>query len=111
MEFESIDMSEFTKQRYKSIKNSGKYIETNILIGAEKETIDGKIGRLPVVRTTIHDCGPEEIASMYVTLKVLIKQYQEDYPKECLLAEFAMDTDNLATHTEMYKDIDEESEE
>lgn len=110
MEFDSIDIPEFEKQRYKSIKNSGKYIEMNILIGAEKEKFDGKTGRLPVVSMTLHDCGPEEVASMYVTLKTMMKQYQEDYPTECLLAELFMDSDDFTTHRTRYRIDDEEKE-
>lgn len=40
MEFDKIDIIEMEKQRYNSIKEKGKYIELNVLVGGEDESID-----------------------------------------------------------------------
>ena len=90
MSFE-IDMDKNEKKRYDRIKESGAYIELNILIGAKLEKYDGHTGKIPVVTSSIHGCGPEEIANMYMTLKQLVKIYEKNYPAECMLGELTME--------------------
>ena len=93
----NVDIDEMERQRYNSIKKSGKYIELNIIIGAEKEKFDGHIGKLPVVQSCAHNCGPEEIANMYSVLKNMVEYYRKEYPAECLLAELTMNCDNMGS--------------
>ena len=87
MEF---DINEFELQRYDNIKQSGNYLEVNILIGCEKDIIQGHTGNVPVVRTTMHNCGPEEVANLYASLQGLMTQLEKDYPLACLYAKTAM---------------------
>ena len=91
----SIDMDEMEQKRYDHIKKSGKYIELGILIGVEKDTFDGHIGKLPVVATNAYDCGPEEIANMYITLKTMVAYYEREYPIECALANATMTSTDM----------------
>lgn len=90
-----IDVDEFENQRYEAIKKSGKYIELQIIIGTEKEVINGREGTLPVVKGCMHHCGPEEIGNMYVILKNMTDYYKRKYPLECTLAELTCDCNEV----------------
>lgn len=93
----NIDVSEMERQRYHEIKSKGEYIEVNILIGTERDNFKGHNGKMPVVTTTLHGCGKEEISCMYLTLKALAKQFEEDYPIECMMGEMLMNTESMGT--------------
>lgn len=107
MEF-NIDAAEMERQRYKAIKEKGKYIEVNILIGTEKDNYEGRTGRMPVVTTKMHDCGAEEIACMYLTLKALTNQFEDNYPMECAMGTLLMNTHDIGS---IKKEFDENEEE
>ena len=54
MEIKDVDMFELENQRSEAIKKTGKYIELNIIIGAENDTSsDGSVGKYPVI-TSVH---------------------------------------------------------
>ena len=97
IDFDGVDLNEMEKQRYASIKRKGEYMELNILIGTEKENYEDKLGRMPVITTSMYHCGPEEIACMYATLKSLVEHFQEHYPIECLLSDAFINIDNLGS--------------
>lgn len=81
------DVDELENQRYSIIKNSNHYIELQIIIGKEKEIMNGHTGKLPVIKQNMCHCGPEEVGNMYVVLKNMTEYYKQKYPIECALAE------------------------
>ncbi len=89
MEF-SPDMAESERKRYNAIKESGKYLEFNILIGTEKTKYDEHTGLMPVITTKMHGCGPRELAYLHASLKAMIEQLEHDYPVECLYSTVGM---------------------
>lgn len=91
MKFEEIDIPEMERQRYESIKRTGEYMEVNILVGGENEELgEGLVSKMPVVSTCMRNCGPQEVACMYMTLQELVKKLRKDYPSECFAAEMSM---------------------
>ena len=84
MKFDEINVNKTEKQRYDDIKKKGKYVELDILIGAEKDEFEGHTGKLPVVTTVIKGCGPEEIACLYATLQNLCEHFEKEYLVEKL---------------------------
>lgn len=96
MEMYNVDIPEMEKQRYNCIKNSGKYLEMNILIGAENEDLgDGLVSKAPVISTHMCKCGSQEVGCLYVTLNELMKSLEKRYPMECCIAKLAMHVDDL----------------
>lgn len=106
-----VDMHEFEKQRYKAIKNSNKYIELKVLIGTENEEFDGHVGRMPVVSTEVKNCGEQEMACLYSTLRAYIDHLEKEYPVECLLGKMAMDINHASTVVHYNKEDEENKEE
>lgn len=102
-----IDINGLEKQRYDSIKNSGKYLELNILIGSETESYEDREGNIPVITTVMHGCKPREISCLYTTLKELIKHFEKEYPAECLYAMFTMNCTHLEDFEKSIKKEDE----
>lgn len=102
-----LDMDKMEQKRYDRIKASKEYIEVNILIGVKPEKYDGHIGKMPVVTSSLHKCGSEEIANMYMVLKQMVEIYKEEYPEECLLAELTMECNH---ETNIITDYDNEEE-
>lgn len=105
MEFDHIDIKEMERQRYESIKNSGEYLEFNVLIGVENEKTnqDGVVCKLPVVSTCGIHCGSEEISCLYMTLKAYTKHLEENYPSECFAAKLSMtveESNHITTDTD-----------
>lgn len=97
MKFDKIDVNKMEQQRYDNIKKKGEYIELDILIGTEKDDFGGRKGKLPVVTTTMKDCGPEEIACLYATLQNLCEHFEKEYPMECMLSKLAMEVQHVST--------------
>ena len=97
MKFDEINVNKTEQQRYDDIKKKGKYVELDILIGAEKDEFEGHTGKLPVVTTVMKGCGPEEIACLYVTLQNLCEHFEKEYPMECMLSKIAMDVEYIGT--------------
>lgn len=96
MEIYNVDVPEMEKQRYDYIKNSGKYLETNILIGVENEDLgNGLVSNAPVISTHMCNCGSKEISCLYVTLNELIKSLEKKHPVECCAAKLFMHVNNL----------------
>ena len=96
MEIYNVDVPEMEKQRYDLIKNSGKYLEINILIGVENEDMgDGLVSKAPVISTHMCKCGSQEVGCLYVTLGELMKSLEKKYPMECYIAKLSMRVDNL----------------
>lgn len=111
METYNVDIPEMEKQRYDSIKASGKYAELNILIGAEDErTENGNISKSPVVSTSMRNCSSEEVACLYVTLKAVLQSLRRRYPMECFLGEATMETTNYGT-IDLSEDLSKDEEE
>ena len=105
----SININEMEQQRYNAIKRKGEYVELDILIGVDDSEFRGHTGKMPVVTTQIHGAGPTEIACMYATLNALVKQWEEDYPAECLYAKMCMNSQNVGTvQTEIKRDKKED---
>jgi len=103
------DINEFEQQRYNNIKKSDKYVEVNIIVGAEKEHFYGHTGVVPAVRTILHNCGPEEIGALYVTLQSLMDKLEEEYPLACLYGRTAMKATMLKqTETSLNDSTEEE---
>ena len=93
-----VDINEMERQRYNTIKKNGKYIEVNILVGAEDDvTYKGHKGRMPVIHTEMHNCSSKDISCMYLSLKTLLDDFKEDYPKECLLGEIMFNCHDLSS--------------
>lgn len=91
-------------ERYEKIKKSNKYLELTILIGGNPEMgPDGKEGIAPIVSTTAIGIGAKEIGCMYITLRNLIDEYENNYPIECIAAKKCMDIQNLGTISDMMK--------
>lgn len=92
MEIKDVNMFELEKQRYEAIKNTGKYIELNVLIGEEDDVSSEKsVGKkYPIVKTTMIDCGEKEVARLYATLQGVIEQLEKDYPIACVLSKLTM---------------------
>ena len=83
----NVDIDGMEQQRYDAIKKSGKYLELDILIGADKEKDEhGNTVKMPVVTSVMHRIGSEEIANLYTILTQLKTYYEKEYPIECLLA-------------------------
>ena len=97
MKFDEINVNKTEQQRYDDIKKKGKYVELDILIGAEKDEFEGHTGKLPVVTTVMKGCGPEEIACLYATLQNLCEHFEKEYPMECMLSKIAMDVEHIGT--------------
>lgn len=97
MKFDEINVNKMEQQRYDDIKKKGKYVELDILIGAEKDEFEGHTGKLPVVTTVMKGCGPEEIACLYATLQNLCKHFEKEYPMECMLSKLAMEVEHVGT--------------
>ncbi|MDE6946245.1 MAG: hypothetical protein K2P14_03560 [Anaeroplasmataceae bacterium] len=93
-----VNINELEQQRYNAIKETNEYIEINILIGKEKEKLDNdRIGRMPVITTTMHGCGAEEVACMYSTLTALVEYFEKQYPAECCFAELCMYSNDMGS--------------
>lgn len=107
--FEGIDVNEMERQRYKQIKDSKKYLELNILIGADDEEDLGKglVGKMPVVSTALRNCGSKEVGCLYMTLKSYLDHMEQEYPAECFTAKLAMKVSEVG-HTELSIKHDEE---
>ena len=102
-----VDVDEFENQRYEAIKKSGKYIELQIIIGTEKETFNGREGKMPVVKGCMHHCGPEEVGNMYVILKQMTEYYKEKYPMECAFAELTCECNGVMDISNKISDEEE----
>lgn len=108
MEFHSIDVPEMERQRYQSIKKTGRYVELNILIGTEEDTKEnGASTNSPVISTCMHKCGPKEIACLYATLQAVSNILKERYPIECLLGEIGIEVKNMGS---IDSSVDEDEE-
>lgn len=98
MKFEGIDIAEMERQRYESIKRSGKYLELRVLIGADDEELGGgMVSKIPVVQTESIHCGPKEMGCLYMTLRSYLEQLEKDYPTECFTAKLAMRVEDTGT--------------
>lgn len=96
MESYDIDIPELEKQRYESIKKSGKYAELKILVEAENhKSEDGTVNKLPIVTTSLCNCGPEEISCLYITLKATLRLLRNRFPAECFIGEMTMEAEDL----------------
>lgn len=109
MKIDGLDISGMEAQRYKKIKDSKKYIELNILVGAEDEEDLGKgmVGKIPVISTEMRNCGPKEVGCLYMTLKSYMNHMKEEYPGECFAADMAMKVEEIG-HTEISRIHNEE---
>lgn len=86
-----INKDEFVELCKKSIKDSGKYAEVNILIGSESEKkLGGYECKEPIVSVDFNDCESEDIGCMYMALLEIAKQLEESYPSICYAAKKAM---------------------
>ena len=110
MEDFEIDISAFEKQRYDSIKNSGKYLELNVLIGSETQNYEDSEGNIPVITTVMHGCKSTEISCLYITLKELIKHLEKEYPAECLYASLTMNCTHLEDFEKSIKKEDNDED-
>ena len=111
MEIYDVDMAEMEKQRYDSIKASGKYAEIKILVGAEAEkSEDGTMSKTPFISTTMRDCSSEEVACLYVSLKAVLQSLRDKYPVECFLGDTIMETTNYGT-IDLSEDLSKDEEE
>lgn len=110
MESDNVDIKQMEKQRYEAIKKSGKYIELNILIGTEFETINNKEAKVPVVSTKLHQCSGEEIACLYATLKSYIENLEKEYPLECVLAKLTLLNSKAKTIKNPLPELDNENQ-
>ena len=107
MEIHDIDVPEMEKQRYQSIKNSGEYAELKILVGVENDkSKDGVASKSPIVTTSMHNCGPEEIACLYVTLKTVLNTLKNRFPFACFMGETTMEVQNMGA-IDLNKDEEE----
>lgn len=98
MEIKDVDMFELENQRSEAIKKTGKYIELNIIIGAENDTSsDGSVGKYPVITTTMKGCGPKEVAGLYIALQGVEEQLEENYPIACMLSKLSMKIKHIDT--------------
>ena len=78
------------QQRYDAIKATGEWVELNILIGTETiKDSNERDCRIPVIRFEGHECGPKEIACMYLSIKSMLDELKQEYPEECLAAELS----------------------
>lgn len=100
MEFSNLDIGEMERQRYDSIKRTDKYLELNVLIGAEDDQLGTNIGKIPVITVKARQISPDEIACMYVTLKELVRNYEQEYPEECALGLLKFNTSGMKTFTD-----------
>lgn len=106
MKFSHMDLAEMERQRYKSIKESKKYLELDILIGAEDEDIgEGQMSKIPIVSTIARNIGAKEVGCLYMTLKSYLKHMMEEYPDECIAADMAMEVQEVG-HTQISKSYD-----
>lgn len=97
MKIDDVNIKELEKQRYADIKQRGKYIEVDILIDAEDDisnTTD--ISKTPVISTSFHQCTSRDIAFMYAALISIAKDFEKDYPAECLYAKMALNARDVA---------------
>ena len=107
MEYEDI-IDELEKQRYNSIKKSGKYLEFNVLISGEDDmTENDRSYKVPVISLKAHDIGPKEIGCLYISLLTFLEQYEKDHPVECLVAKLSIVGNNAGEIT-LPDDDDEE---
>ena len=101
MEFNDMDdavLGESERKRYNEIKAKGEYLELNVLIGTNRgDTYKEHTGRMPVISTAMHNCGPEEVACLCATLKALLDYYKKEHPMEFLFSEMAMGVENVGT--------------
>lgn len=111
MKFDRIDIPGMEAQRYKSIKNSGKYLELNVLIGVDddEELGGGMVSKMPVVQTQGIHCGPKEMGCLYMTLRSYLEQLEKDYPTECFVAKLAMEVKDVGT-TRIEKSLKDEED-
>ena len=99
-----IDFAELEKQRRKEIIDSNCYLELDVLIASSGEE-SGK--DMPVANMEMHNCGPQEISRLYVTLDALIEGLEREYPMECLHAKKYMKATAINVSNE---DIENEQE-
>lgn len=98
MEYYDVNIPEMEKQRYESIKNSGKYAELKILVGVENDgSKNGVASKSPIVTTSMHNCGPEEVACLYLTLKTVLNSLKNKFPMECFMGEMTMDVQDMGS--------------
>lgn len=110
MEFYDIDVPEMERQRYQSIKETGKYVELNVLIGVEEDEMDEDFSaKSPVVTTCMHNCSAKEVACLYVTLQSVLHILEKKYPLECLMGKLGMKVENMGTIDSSFTD-DEDKE-
>lgn len=110
-----VDFEELQKQRADEIRNSGNYVEFNVLIGTENDEVEKELEekgiagcRIPVIQTAVKgDAGSQEIAHLYITLRQFINDLIENYPAECIYGESAI----TASLTHIKKDTEEEEKE
>ena len=84
MEEYNVDIKEMEKQRYESIKKSGRYAELSILVGAEKEVYNGQEGVMPVITLDFEHCGSSEVSCLYAIVNKMKTYLEQEYPMECL---------------------------
>ena len=107
MEIYDINVPEMERQRYESIKNSGEYAELKILVGVENDkSKDGVASKSPIVTTSMHNCGPEEVACLYVTLKTALNSLRNRFPLECFMGEVTMEVQDMGA-IDLNKDEEE----
>ena len=110
MEIDKIDVQGMEKQRYNSIKESGEYLELNVLIGTENEKEgNGVTSKSPVVKTEFHKCGPKEVSCLYVVLQSILTMLEKEYPGECAAAKLCMTVDKMGSKTFVVSEEDEEN--
>lgn len=108
MEFGKLNLGEMESQRYKAIKKTGNYLELNILIGTEEDVFQEHTGKMPVIKTTMCNVGPEEIGCLYASLINLTENLEKKYPAECFLAKLSTTvTDIGSAEISMNKDKNE----
>ena len=110
MEFNDLDIEDLERQRYDSIKRSGKYLELNILIGTEDDEFDATIGRVPVIATKARHISSEEIACMYITLKALVRKFEQEYPEDCALGLMKFNAGDMKSFTKFDSSNDDKEE-
>lgn len=96
-DFDDENKIKTEEQRYKEIKEKGNYIEVDILIDSSEDDYNNKLGKQPIVTTIMSGCSSQDIAAMYLTLKAMIKQFEETYPVECILGATQMDATYLGS--------------
>lgn len=90
-----VEVNKLEQKRYDEIKKSGRYLELDVLIGAESEEYKGRTGKMPVVTTCMHGCKSSEISALYMILGMIREHLEDEYPMECIMADIGMSAEHL----------------